>query len=405
MRHLLSVLLLALPMAAWTQTPSLTEAEAVRRALARSELANLEQGALEAARADALAAGQWPNPTLDYSRERLRGSSNASEESWQISQAFDLSGRRGLRREAAERRVEAVSSGNEQRRHELAAETRRRFHETLYRQEVVRAGEAWAQQFVRVERVIDRLARAGEASGFDRRRLLRERQTAEARLASERGELDRARARLLALIDSSGKEAGEISGALLPAALPPLDAGLSSLNRRPDLQALARRAEAADLDGRAAARGWLPEVTVGVGPKRVDDGSIREHGTVVSLSLPLPVFDRQQAGGQRAAAEAVHARGEYGLVRARAEGELRGLHRQTERLVAAAADYRARATAASADLLRIAEAAYQGGETSLLELLDAYRGALEATTTVLDLEWKARQARIDYDLLTGSISE
>lgn len=405
MRHLFSVLLLALPLAAWALTPLLSEADAVRRALARSELADLERGTVDAARADALAAGQWPNPTLDYSRERLRGSPTATEEGWQIAQTFDLSGRRGLRQEAAERRVDAAAAGNELRRQELAAETRRRFHETLYRQELVRAGEAWVTKFTRIERVIDRLARAGEASGFDRRRLLRERQTAEARLAGERAELDRARERLLALIDFSGKDAGELGGTLLPGAVPPLDTGLVRIERRPDLQALARRAEAADLDGRAAARGWLPEITVGVGPKRVDDGFNREHGTVVSLSLPLPVFDRQQASGQRAAADAVHARGEHGLARARAEGELRGLHRQAERLVAAAADYRVRAVAASADLLRIAEAAYQGGESSLLELLDAYRGALEAETTALDLEWKARQARIDYDLLTGSITE
>jgi cobalt-zinc-cadmium efflux system outer membrane protein len=180
---------------------------------------------------------------------------------------------------------------------------------------------------------------------------------------------------------------------------------LSRLDRRPDLQALARRAEAADLEGRAAARGWVPDVTLGVGPKRIDNGITRENGTVVSLSIPLPVFDRQQAGQQRAAAEALHARGELGFARARAEGDLRGLHRQVERLVAASADYRARAVGESAELLRIAEAAYQGGESTLLELLDAYRGALEAEMTALDLEWKARQARIDYDLLTGSITE
>ena len=69
------------------------------------------------------------------------------------------------------------------------------------------------------------------------------------------------------------------------------------------------------------------------------------------------------------------------------------------------ADYRTRAVGESAELLRIAEAAYQGGESTLLELLDAYRGALEAEMTALDLEWKARQARIDYDLLTGSVTE
>ena len=41
----------------------------------------------------------------------------------------------------------------------------------------------------------------------------------------------------------------------------------------------------------------------------------------------------------------------------------------------------------------------------VLELLDAYKGALEAETTALDLEWKARDARIELDQLTGSHPE
>lgn len=194
-------------------------------------------------------------------------------------------------------------------------------------------------------------------------------------------------------------------GVLLPLPLPSLETTLARLEQRPDLQLLSRRAEAADLEGRAAARGWVPDVTLAVGPKRVDNGITSESGVVFTASIPLPVFDRQQAGERRAAAEALNARAEYGLARARAEGELRGLHRQVEGLRAAAADYRERAVGASPELLRIAEAAYQGGESTLLELLDAYRGALEAETMALDLEWKAREARIEYDLLTGSVAE
>lgn len=405
MRPLLSALLLALPLAAWAQAAVLTEAEAVRRGLERPELADREAGTIESARAEAVAAGLPPNPALGYSREHVRGAPGSTEESWQLFQAFDISGRRGLRREAAEMRVEAAYAGNSLRRHELAAEIRRHFHETLFKQEVVRATETWVRRFARVESIVGKLARAGEASGYDRRRLARERQAAEARLSSERADLERAAEGLAALIGRAGQPPEGVAGVLPPPAPPRIDAALERLARRPDLLALSRRAEAADLEGRAAARGWVPEVTLGIGPKRIDDGAARGHGTAVSLSIPLPVFDRQQAGERRAAAEALNLRGELGLVRARAEGELRGLHRQLERLVAAAADYRARGVAESDELLRIAEAAYQGGESTLLELLDAYRGALEAEMTALDLEWKARQARIDYDLLTGDVSE
>jgi cobalt-zinc-cadmium efflux system outer membrane protein len=399
MRFTLSVFLLALPLAAWAQT-TLTEVEAVRLAFARSDLSDLEQGSVKAAEADVLAAGQLPNPVLSYNREHIGGSPDTIEQSWMLSQNFDLSGRRGLRRDAADRRVEVAVAENAGRRSELAAEIRRGFHDALFRQKNIRATETWVQRFAKVEGMVEKLVRSGEASGYDRRRLARDRQAAEARLASERADLGRALARLAAFTSATGDLV--VSGELLPPPPPPIEVALDRLAQRPDLLALSRRAEAADLDGQAAKLGAIPDVTVGIGPKWVDNGNSRDNGVALSLSVPLPVFDRQQAGQQRAAAEAMQARATYHLARTRAEGELRGLSGQAEALRAAATDYRTRAAAASPELLSIAETAYRGGESSLLELLDAYRGALETETAALELERRAREARIEYDLLTGS---
>lgn len=402
MRITLSVFLLTLPPlflpAAWAQAP-LTESKAVRLGLTRADLADLERGAMQAAEADVRAAGLYPNPTLSYSRERIDGSPNSVEQTWMLEQAFDLSGRRGLHREAASRRVAAVSAGNASRQLQLATEIRRSFHAVLFRQATIRATETWSQHFTRIEGMVTRLARAGEASGYDRRRLARERQTVEARLAAERAELERESASLMALTGIA--QPPNLQGELLPPPLPALEAVLERLDQHPNLQALARRAEAADLEGRAAKRGAIPDVTVGIGPKQVESGGVKDNGFALSLAMPLPVFDRQQPGQQRAAAEAQQARAEYRLAKSRAEGELRGLHRRAEVLRAAAIDYRSRALSATPVLLRIAETAYQGGESSLLELLDAYRGALEAENTALELEARAREARIEYDLLAN----
>ncbi|MHB0962524.1 MAG: TolC family protein [Gemmatimonadaceae bacterium] len=397
MRFTLSVFLLALPLAARAQSP-LLEAEAVRLGLARTDLADLERGAVLAAEADVRAASLFPNPTLSYTPERV---GDSPQKTWMLGQTFDVSGRRGLRREAASRWVAVVAASNASRRIYVAAEIRRSFHEVLFRQEVIRATETWTQRFAQVVGMVDKLAGAGEASGYDRRRLARERQTADARLAADRAELDRALARLEALTGATGVPA--VSGDLLPLPLPPIETALGRLEQRPDLQALSRRAEAAELEGRVARRGGIPDVTVGIGPRWVYTGTTQDNGVVLSLSAPLPVFNREQASQQRAAAEAQQARAEYRLTRARTEGELRGLYRQVEGLRATAVDYRTRAVATSPELLRIAEAAYRGGESSLLELLDAYRGALEAEITVLELGQRAREARIEYDLLTGSI--
>ncbi len=340
MRHFLLLLLCALPFSVGAQT--LTEAEALRLGLSRDELHDLERGTRALAESEVTAAGTWPNPTLEYERERMRSSPRGTEETWKLDQTFDLSGRRGLREAAAERRLDAADASNATRRGEQAAEIRRQFHDVLLTQQLVSATETWVRRFILIESRIAKQARAGETSGYDRRRLARERQTTEALLATEQAKLLRQRERLAALI---GRPVEELNGPLLPPPLPALDAALAKLEQRPELQVFTRRAEAADLENRAAARGWVPDVTLGVGTKKIDDGITTDHAAIVRLSIPLPLFDRQQAGAQRAAAEAMTARAEAGLAKHRAEGDLLGLHRQAERLTAAAAEYRAQAAA------------------------------------------------------------
>ena len=247
--------------------------------------------------------------------------------------------------------------------------------------------------------MVAKLARAGEASGYDRRRLGREQRSAGARLAEARAAQELGRARLAALI---GRPADDgVAGQLLPEPPPPLSALQAQLAARPEFAALSARVEAAHSDGAAAQR-HLPELTVGVGRKQVDDGPVRDNGSLLMLSLNLPLFDRQQARDRRSAAQAQAAQAELGLARQQAEGELLGLHRQATQLITAAARYRAEAVTPSAELLRIAESAYRAGESTVLELLDAYKGALEAELTALDLEGKARAARIELDQLTGN---
>ena len=374
----------------------LTETEALRFSLARPELADLAQARLGEADADALEANTWANPTFELARDKTGAS---TETSWQISQPIDFSGRRGLRSRAAEQRRLAAESENLIRSAERMAEVRRLFYSTLRQQETLRAIQAWTTRFAEIGNVVDKLTRAGETSGYDRRRLVREQRAAEARLAETGAELARSRAKLSTLLGQANEDG--VTGRLLPVAPPTLDSLRKKLAERPDLAALAAKAEAANADN-AATRRNVPEVTFGIGGKRVDDGVSREIGTLFSVSIPLPLFDRQQSGDRRSAAQAMAARAELNLARQSADGELTGLHRQLSQLITAAERYRQDAVAPSAELVRIAESAYWAGESTVLELLDAYKGALEAETTALDLEWKAREARIELDQLTGN---
>jgi cobalt-zinc-cadmium efflux system outer membrane protein len=385
-------------------TERLSEAEAVRRALARPAVAAVAEGEAQVARGEAEAAARWANPELGWSREQtLRGPGATTEDYVSLSQAFDLSGGRGLRAEAGARRVRAVASAGETRVLEVAAEARHRFHELLYHQELARAAEAWAHRVEETTATLERRAAAGDVARYDVKRLERERATARSRLRAEGVALDAARQRLAAVMGENGDVAAwTVEGPLLPD-VPPGDADelIARLASRPDVRELEDEAAAAEAEARAAGRGWIPEVRVTGGVKTAEAGGERATGFLAGVSLPVPVANRRQGEAAAASARARVAVAKRELLLSEAGGQVRARIRQTILLSEAAQQLRREALATSQEVARTAEAAYFGGEVGILELLDAHRGVYESAVQVVELEAAARRAAIELERLTG----
>jgi cobalt-zinc-cadmium efflux system outer membrane protein len=387
------------------QPPSFTERQAVEMALSQPAYRALETSRIGIAESIVAQAGLPPNPTVAAAHERSSVTSGRSTESaLQISQAFDISGRRTLRREAAERRLDAAQWDRNAARNRLIAEVRQAFGEALYRERLGVALRAWTQRIDDAYKVIAELVKGGEASGYERRRLERERFAVEARKARADAEYRRAVELLLGLTGPDRPATATPVGDLTPPAVPPLAAAQAALRNRPELHSLLVQAEAFDRERVAAERAWIPDLTFGAGAKRVEEPGRSDTGPIVSLSIPLALFDRGQAAQKRASAEAAAVRAEQTLRLNRWDAELRASWAQAEELRRAAVAFRKATTISSRDLSRIAEAAYRGGEATLLELLDAYRNELEAETTALELELAARQARIELDVLAGMVT-
>jgi cobalt-zinc-cadmium efflux system outer membrane protein len=403
------VCLLAAPalMSASGPDPSgtLSEAEAVTLGLARPGVDEMLTGEVELARSEAVRAGLLPNPIAAYAREQTFGGADASAEDYAwLLQKFDLSGRRGLRTEAAERRVEATEDDIRSRRLALGSRIRVRFYDVLRRQRRVDALREWSERLATVAERIGRRAAAGDAAQYDRHRADREYAAAGARLSVDDAGLARARAQLAALLSDAPPppHTPTAVGDLLPASPPPaLAVLLERLPARPDLRALAATVAAAELQGRASARWWLPEIEIGAGLKSVETGDERLNGFIASGAIPLPLLNRNQDAAMQAAAEAQVARGRRRVELGEAVGEVRGLHAEVIQLADAARRTRSEGNREWVALARTAEAAYQGGEGGILELVDAYRAQLDAELQTLDLEWRARRARIELDQLTG----
>lgn len=385
----------------------LTEAESIRLALERPAVQLLAEGRIALARSDVTAAGRWSNPEIEYSREEVdRQPKDSTEEFYWLSQRFELSGQRGLHKEAAERRVQAASLGTEADRVEIEADTRARFYRVLHQQERLGAIEDWTGRLAAIGEVIRKRHAAGEVAGYDTLRLSTEQSSARAALRKEQASYKRAWAELASLL--GGAEAisayDGVAGRLLPVAPTSLEAMLEAVARRPDIVKLAEEAAAHDLEKRAGERGWVPELTLGVGYKTVDDDLGTDSGPMIAAGITVPLFDRGQADQQRASAGAAIARSQYRLALAAAEGEVRGRWREVTDLTSAAWDQHRAAREEAARLVKIAEVAYRGGEIGILELLDAYRGVHDAELQALETAVVARRTQIALDRLTGGLA-
>lgn len=400
---LLAALLFA-PLAAPAAEPgALTEEEALRRSMNREAVVEFQSGRIGVAQADAVEAGLWPNPTVSYTREQVNGDPAETDEdfAW-LTQRFDLSGRRGLRHQAAELRIGAAKNQLDAWLLDLTGETRRRFYQVLLHQQRLGAAERWTTRMRSITEIVARRKAAGDASAYDHERLKLELATARAQTRTAEAELERSRRALSALLGEQAPAAVIASGTLLPATAPlPLQELLALLPERADLRALEQQVQAAEREGTAAGRWWAPQVNLGGGVKTVKSQTGRSTGFLVNFSVPLPVFDRNQDEAVRASSEARISRAKRRLELSDAEGTLQGLWMEATTVAEAAREFRRDAVAPSGSLLRTARKAYESGETAILQLLDAYRSAFNAETRALDLEWRARQTRISLDRAAG----
>ena len=381
----------------------LTEQQAITRALMRPAVVDMERQHLLAAESAVREASLWPNPVVSMDRDQTRAATgNTTETTWKISQTLDVSGKRSLLREGAQKRVDAAHAEQGVNRQSMTTQVRQVFAEALAGEQTRKAMQAWQDRIAKASATVTRLAKSGEVSGYDKRRLERELQMAKAKRQQAEASLIRTRHQLAGLVAASDSAGLQAVGQLLPSPATDLPWLIAQIPERADVKLLGAQSDAYTREGRAAGRGWAPDVTVGVGQKEVETTTGSEKGLALSFAVPLPLFDRGSPRAARLDAQSRAIQAEKSLRLTTAEADINGLWEQLHLLQGAAVEFRQESLAESQVLSRIAERAYRAGETGVLELLDAYRGELDAELTALDLELRARKARIELDSLAGA---
>jgi cobalt-zinc-cadmium efflux system outer membrane protein len=380
-------------------------AQALALAEAHHPALRAAQFGVQAADGRATQAATRPNPALGFEAENFGGSGaerrfDAAEYTTQIEQTLELGGKRGHRRCVATAEWQLSGFDLDAARLDIRAETTRRFVSVLGAQaqaELAREAMALAEA---VAKTVDARVAAGKVSPMEQEKaqiLLAQKRIARAQALQA---LATARVQLAAQWGNT-RPAFEDAIGDLPAlpSVPPLPVLLARLPGSPDVARWAgelARAQAVLSQARAAR---VPDLTVAAGVRRANETG--SYTLVAGVSVPLPVFDRNQGSIREAEALLAQAGQLQRAAEVRAAADLAAAHQllaaATNRVMTLRTEVLPRVKA----VFDIAQSGYAQGKFTYLDVLDAQHTLVESQAEYIGALVAAHTGSADLERIIG----
>lgn len=358
-------------------------------------------------------ARAFPNPIADLTREPLsRGDQSYTETYLNLSQRFEISGARGARGEAADWLVVAAQALVRADSARLAFAVKRAFVEAEMTEDHLTLTEQAVQVFREGERNAAIREAEGDISLYDLKRLRIERMRYENLVADADLSASTARRELALMIlpeaggysETTRREIGPREGVVSSPTEPVLDVAPEAferaVSRRPEVEAADAEVLATLASERVARAVRIPDITATGGYKRQSDGF---SGAFLGLSIPLPLFDRRSGGIEAAGARVRAAEDRRALTRRRIGADLRNTIEVYRSLKARSDFLEDNRFAAGLNILEIAQVAYDAGEMTLVELMDAADALRDASMAAARLGAELRIALYDLERAQGGL--
>lgn len=387
-----------------------TLAEAWRRAEEASTAIQSAKANLRAAEGQLTDARAllWNNPEVrgeTVSRDVPQpGTSSQTYREWAVGvqQAFETGGQQGYRREAATRELAALESTLEETRRQVRADVEQRFVRVLALQARIATEDEGLRLVNSAASTVTKRVSAGEDSRLDGNLAAVEAVRVGNQIASLREQLIDARADLALVLQLPAHASPEAVGDLgVPAPGYTLEQLLASAAERPQLRALGLREHAArsrlDLE-RASV---YPDITLGVGAGREGPSSARENLVVFTVSVPLPLFRRNDTGIGKATTELTQTQIDRQAASRDVPALVRSLWQKVESLRARLKRLEDSAVSRLDENQRLSTKAYAAGEIGLLQLIVVNRQMVDGRRDLLDARTELRLAIIALEAAAG----
>jgi len=362
--------------------------EAAKRTLADSPVLRSQSWELQALEASLLQAGLLPNPEMEVEFENFGGTegsrgTDALETTVALAQTLEIGGKRSRRVRLAASELELEAQEFASLQLDVLASVLEQYTDAWAAQERVELLERFLNISRRVAKTVDQKVEQGKVSPLERTNANIAVQRVKAKLDNSMVERDNL-FRSLAL-HWAETEPGFVSVAALPTVvvpLPPLNVMVSKARTNPDLtrwEMVKKQRQAASNLETAAAR---PDLTFSVGVRDSREGD--NHALVAGLSLPIPLFDRNQGARERSLVRLRQWEDEYKAAELEIQAELEDTYALCQSAYKKAQTYREEILPAARKAHDGTKDGYSMGKFSYLEMLDSQRALLEVEEEYLN---------------------
>ncbi|WP_411390058.1 TolC family protein [Pseudomonas sp. MPB23] len=345
-------------------------------------------------------AGLIPNPTISYDVEDTRRST--SQTTVTLSQTLELGGKRGARVDVATYGQTAAQLELDRRVNALRAEVVQAFYAALRAQTGLDLAKQSLELTERGLRIVDGRVRAGKSSPVEATRA--QVQLAEAKLQVRRAETEKATAyqQLAQITGSSVTVFDRLDSPTLSPGLPPdAEELLSRLDQTAEMRQAVVQIDKSDASLGSEKAQRIPDLTVSVGSQY--DRSVRERVNTVGLSMPLPLFDRNQGNILSASRRADQARDQRNAVELRLRSETQTAVNQWATAMQEVESYDKTILPSAQQAVETATRGFEMGKFGFIEVLDAQRTLIVARGQYLDSLATATNARAQVERVYGDV--
>jgi cobalt-zinc-cadmium efflux system outer membrane protein len=371
---------------------------ALNRAVAAALMHNPELAGfawdVRAAEARAMQAKLWPNPSLEVETEGIGQDSDSlglkqTQTKIRLSQPILTGSEIDKRTRVAKLGQDLSTWDYEAKRLDVLTNVAQRYIDVLAAQRQVEVAQQTVDLAKQVRQTVSQQVEAGEVSSIERRRATVELSESRIELQQTERQLSAARAGLAGAIGVKQPDFGQVTGELKPELdqVPALDILLTRVKQNPAIARWATERAQRDAQIELAEAEALPDVRVTAGLQRFNERD--DYAGILSVGLPLPIFDRNQG-------EILEARFSLAAARSRQQAAQVQIRTDVAQAYQALQSVRSEIQTLEQETLLAARSTYRDirttyrqGERPLLDVLDAQR-------TLFDLEARHVEALASY---------